>query len=186
MEIKEINEPNTPQKKTSTIMLNDKTNNELSNIILKDTIQTFNKIYDSNFLIMINELAISIQNYHKNYVNHSNLIKAIFNEIENENENEKIIKIKNEISQIDSLSSKFYSDAKISFKKMKFYRNNIIKNINQQTLNIKHRKSSSLNIKLGVNNTLSNLDTKMKYNNDIIINKEEYKLTDKLIEEKKK
>ena len=186
MEIKEINEPNTPQKKTSTIMLNDKTNNELSNIILKDTIQTFNKIYDSNFLIMINELAISIQNYHKNYVNHSNLIKAIFNEIENENENEKIIKIKNEISQIDSLSSKFYSDAKISFKKMKFYRNNIIKNINQQTLNIKHKKSSSLNIKLGVNNTLSNLDTKMKYNNDIIINKDEYKLTDKLIEEKKK
>ena len=151
-----INEFNTAQKKASTVMSHDELNNEQSIINLKDKVHIFNNIYDRNFLILINELAISIQNYHKNYIDQSNLIKTLLNEIEND----KTTKIKNVIKEMDLLSAKFYSDAKIVFKKMKLYRNNILKNINQSTLNIKHKKSSSLNINIEVNDKISNLDFK--------------------------
>ena len=72
-----INESNTTQKKASTVMSHDELNTEQSIVNLKDKVQIFNNIYDRNFLILINELAISIQNYHKNYIDQSNSIYII-------------------------------------------------------------------------------------------------------------
>ena len=165
-----ITQSNTPIQNPSPLKSNNQINNEQSIVNQNDKIQMFNKIYDSTFLIMINELSISIQNFHKSYINQSNIIKSIFNEIENE----KILKIKNEISQMDLLSSKFYSDAKIIFKKMKLYRNNKIKNINQTSLNTKHKKSSSINSTLEISNVLSNIDNNIRYNNTSIFKNNDF------------
>lgn len=107
--------------------------------------QLFNKVYDNNFLMIINELSTSIQSFHKSFVNQSNIIKSLFQQLENR-QIDSLPKIKNEYNQVEIISSNFYSDAKILFKRMKMYRNSKIKGINQSSINIKHKKSMSINL----------------------------------------
>ena len=59
--------------------------NKNNNIIPNEISKLFNKVYDSNFLLMINELSISILNFHKLFNKQSKTLKNIFNEIENKN-----------------------------------------------------------------------------------------------------
>ena len=167
----QTNESNLTPKSDSTMRCVTEINNN-NNILAKNEIsQLFNKVYDSNFLSMINELSISIQNFHKSYVNQSNILKSLFKEnLEKINDN--LDKIKYSFNEIDSLSSKFYSDAKLIFKKMKIYRSNIIKNNNQSELKTKHKKSVSINYNIdNINNKLSNIkeDIKIKKSNNMDI-----------------
>ena len=140
-----------------------------NNILIQNEIrQYFNKIYDSNFLMMINELSSSIQSFRKSFVVQSNIIKSFFKEKENENK-EMISKIKGEFDKIDILCSRFYNDAKYLFKKMKFYRSNKIKGISQSELNIKNKKSFTINISYDNNGKMqsSNAENNNKKNSAI-------------------
>ena len=176
------NESAMTPKNQSTIISNTESNKN-DDINSKNEIsQIFNKVYDSTFLSMINELSISIQNYHKNFLYLSNMIKSLFNEITKENENDILEKIKSSFNQIDLLSSKFYSDAKLSFKKMKIYRNNIIKNNNPPQLKYKHKKYVSINIKRENNNSLTGQSDEIKYKK-IFITKENSNIKNNLFKD---
>ena len=159
----QTNEQNLTPKTASSMISLTEANNKHDNLKTNEISQLFNKVYDSNFLSMINELSICIQNFHKYYLNYSNIIKTLFNV--NEDSNNNLEQFKYNFNQIDSLSSKFYSDAKLIFKKMKIYRSNIIKNNNQYELKYKHKKSISVNFNIDNNN--ENDEFKFKKNDNI-------------------
>ena len=159
----QTNEQNLTPKTASSMISLTEANNKHDNLKTNEISQLFNKVYDTNFLSMINELSICIQNFHKYYLNYSNIIKTLFNV--NEDSNNNLEQFKYNFNQIDSLSSKFYSDAKLIFKKMKIYRSNIIKNNNQHELKYKHKKSISVNFNIDNNN--ENDEFKFKKNDNI-------------------
>ena len=136
---------NLTAKNASSNIINTDQNDRNKRFTQVEITQLFNKVYDNNFLMIINELSTSIQSFHKSFVSQSNIIKSIFQQLEN-NQNDSLPKIKNEYNQIEILCSNFYSDAKILFKRMKLYRNSKIKGINQSSINIKHKKSVSINL----------------------------------------
>ena len=177
----QTNEINLTPKNESKIRALTEINN---NILTKSEIsQLFNKVYDSNFLSMINELSISIQNFHKFYVIQSSILKSLFNEKPNKIY-DNIEKIKHSFNEIDSLSSKFYSDAKLIFKKMKIYRSNIIKNNNQPELKTIHKKSVSINYNIdNISNKLQNLKEEIKFKkfNNLEIDIDDYNIKNYLI-----
>ena len=177
----QTNEINLTPKNESKIRALTEINN---NILTKSEIsQLFNKVYDSNFLSMINELSISIQNFHKFYVIQSSILKSLFNEKPNKIY-DNIEKIKHSFNEINSLSSKFYSDAKLIFKKMKIYRSNIIKNNNQPELKTIHKKSVSINYNIdNISNKLQNLKEEIKFKkfNNLEIDIDDYNIKNYLI-----
>ena len=178
----QTNEQNLAPKTVSSMISLTETNNKHDNLKTNEISQLFNKVYDSNFLSMINELSICIQNFHKYYLNYSNIIKTLFNG--NEDNNDNLEQFKYNFNQIDSLSSKFYSDAKLIFKKMKIYRSNIIKNNNQLELKVKHKKSVSINYNIDkINNKLPIL--KEEINNTKLNNMgiDDYNIKNNLIKE---
>ena len=136
---------NLTAKNASSNIINTDQNDRNKRFTQVEITQLFNKVYDNNFLMIINELSTSIQSFHKSFVSQSNIIKSIFQQLEN-NQIDSLPKIKNEYNQIEILCSNFYSDAKILFKRMKLYRNSKIKGINQSSINIKHKKSVSINL----------------------------------------
>ena len=138
---------NLTAKNASSNIINTDQNDRNKSFTQVEITQLFNKVYDNNFLMIINELSTSIQSFHKSFVNQSNIIKSLFQQLEN-NQIDSFPKIKNEYNQIEILCSNFYSDAKILFKRMKLYRNSKIKGINQSSINIKHKKSSSINLNI--------------------------------------
>ena len=157
----------TPKNKSPIVSIRESIKNENKNEI----IQLFNKVYDRNFLSMINELSISILNYHKTFVKQSNLFKNLFIEKDNkENLIDLLEQIKFNFNQIDSMSSKFYSDAKIIFKKMKIYRNNITKNFKQPEIKYRHKKSVSINLDIENDNKLSSLNDEINSKKISILN----------------
>ena len=136
---------NLTEKNASSNILNTDQNDRNKSFTQVEITQLFNKVYDNNFLMIINELSTSIQSFHKSFVNQSNVIKSLFQQMEN-NQADSLLKIKNEYNQTEILCSNFYSDAKILFKRMKLYRNSKIKGINQSSINIRHKKSVSINL----------------------------------------
>ena len=136
---------NLTEKNASSNIINTDQNDRNKSFTQVEITQLFNKVYDNNFLMIINELSTSIQSFHKSFVNQSNVIKSLFQQMEN-NQADSLLKIKNEYNQTEILCSNFYSDAKILFKRMKLYRNSKIKGINQSSINIRHKKSVSINL----------------------------------------
>ncbi len=96
------NESDLTTKNTSSVITCSEPNINNNILIQNEIRQYFNKIYDSNFLMMINELSSSIQSFRKSFVVQSNIIKSFFKEKENENK-EMISKIKGEFDKIDIL-----------------------------------------------------------------------------------
>ena len=121
-----------------------KNNNNQNNISnQKELSQMFNNLYDSNFLIIINELSSQIHSFYKSSIIHFNLINSFL--LQNENkELPKISNIQNSFNSIESLFKQFYSTAKILFKKMKIYRSEKIKNIRHYSLNNENKKQTIL------------------------------------------
>ena len=103
----------------------------------------FNNLYDSNFLIIINELSSQIQSFYKSSIIHFNIINSFL--FQNENKDLPIISnIQNSFNNIESSFKQFYSTAKILFKKMKIYRSEKIKNIRHYSLNNDNKKPTIL------------------------------------------
>ena len=153
-----------------------------NNNSIKDEIsQIFNKVYDRNFLSFINELSISILKFHKSFDNQSNIFKNLLNEIDKQNNENKIENIKNSFNQIEILINKFYSESKVIFKKMKLYRSNIIKSNNKPELNFRHKKSVSINFDIEKNNKITDLNDDFKYNKNSVINRDKICLKDNIL-----
>ena len=132
--------------KTKTNIQYNLNQNELSKI--------FNTLYDSNFLILINELSTQIQSLYKSSNNNFSLIKAFFENENNENKQQHFTDIQNNFNNLESLMSQFYSSAKVLFKKMKFYRNEKMKSFDLIPVSRIHKRSNTnLNDKNGKNKT---------------------------------
>ena len=118
-----------------------KTNNKDNNPNQKELSQMFNNLYDSNFLLIINELSSQIQSFYKSSVIHYNIINSFLSQNENK-EISNLTNIKNSFNTIETVFFHFYSTAKILFKKMKIYRSEKIKYIRHYSLNNIHKKQT--------------------------------------------
>ena len=113
-------------------------------------------MYDDNFVLMINELSSSIKQFHKeSNQNFLDIKQNIYGQSEDNeillnigdlNINKDILKnidiksmLKN-INNIQNIFTEFYSKAKIVFKKMKIYRNEKLKSINESALELQNNK----------------------------------------------
>ena len=83
-------------------------------------------VYDDDFVLMINELSTSILNYHKIISKYFANIRILLNKI---GESPYSTAIEGNCSNLESSFKKFYSNAKVIFRKMKLYRNEKFKNI---------------------------------------------------------
>ena len=171
------NELNLTPKSTTSISSITEPNN---NSIKEEISEIFNKVYDRNFLSFINELSISILKFHKSFEKQSYTFKSLLNEINNQNFETSIEKIKNDFNQIDLLTSKYYSESKVIFKKMKLYRSNVIKNI-KPDLNFRHKKSVSINLDIENNNKLNDLNDDFKYKKNSAISRDKIVIKDNFL-----
>ncbi len=103
--------------------------------------QMFNKLYDSNFLAIINDLSSQIQSFYKSSNTQFNIMKSFFTQNEN---NKQITDIQNTFNNIELSMSQFYSSAKILFKKMKLYRNEKMKSTNLVSTNRTYKRSNTI------------------------------------------
>ena len=103
--------------------------------------QMFNKLYDSNFLALINDLSSQIQSFYKSSNTQFNIMKSLFTQNEN---NKQITDIQNTFNNIELSMSQFYSAAKILFKKMKIYRNEKMKSTNLLSTNRTYKRSNTI------------------------------------------
>ena len=95
----------------------------------------FNQIYDSDFLVIINELSSLIQSFNKlAKVQFSNLKSILDKKTESDD-------IKNIFNILEKLVLEFYTNAKLLFKKMKTYRSEKMKNMHQYSQNKVHKRS---------------------------------------------
>lgn len=145
-----------------------KNNNKDKNSNQKELSQMFNNLYDSNFLIIINELSSQIQSFYKSSIIHYNIINSFLSQNENK-DIPNISNIKNSFNNIETLFLQFYSTAKILFKKMKVYRSEKIKNIRHYSLNNNHKKQTIAFNKDKKNIPLLNFEN-IKDNNNNLIN----------------
>ena len=111
-------------------------------------------VYDDDFVLMINELSTSILNYHKIISKYFANIRILLNKL---GESPYSTAIEGNCSNLESSFKKFYSNAKIVFRKMKLYRNEKFKNISNnkdfQNLNLKNDdKKNGLTIIINNNN----------------------------------
>ena len=111
-------------------------------------------VYDDDFVVMINELSTSILNYHKIISKCFVNIRILLNKM---GESPYATAIEGNCSNLESSFKKFYSNAKVVFRKMKLYRNEKFKNINNnknfQNLNQKNdEKNNGLTIIINNNN----------------------------------
>ena len=103
--------------------------------------QMFNKLYDSNFLAIINDLSSQIQSFYKSSNTQFNIMKSLFTQNENKKQ---ITDIQNTFNNIELSMSQFYSAAKILFKKMKLYRNEKMKSTNLVSTNRTYKRSNTI------------------------------------------
>ena len=93
--------------------------------------KTLNKllyyVYDDDFVMMINELSTSILNYHKIISKCFVNIRILLNKM---GQSPYLTAIEGNCSNLESSFKKFYSNAKVIFRKMKLYRNEKFNNIN--------------------------------------------------------
>ena len=144
-----------------------KNNNKDKNSNQKELSQMFNNLYDSNFLIIINELSSQIQSFYKSSIIHYNIINSFLSQNENK-DIPNISNIKNSFNNIETLFMQFYSTAKILFKKMKVYRSEKIKNIRHYSLNNNHKKQTIVFNKDKKNIPLLNFENIKDNNNNLI------------------
>lgn len=119
-------------------------------------------MYDDNFVLMINELSSSIKKFHKEIKQNFIEIKQTFqghSEETEDNSNNSDLNIESNINNINlnnliiSFNNiqksfyDFYAKAKIIFKKMKNYRNEKLKNINESPMDIQNKISKLCFIK---------------------------------------
>ena len=119
-----------------------------------------NYVYDDEFVLMINELSTSILNYDKIISKCFINIRILLNKI---GESSYQTAIEGNCSNLENSFKKFYSNAKIIFRKMKLYRNEKFKNINDSTplhnLNLKNAdKKNGLTIIINNNNNNNNIN----------------------------
>ena len=135
-------------------------------------------VYDDNFVLMINELSTSILNYHKIISKCFANIRILLNKM---GESPYLTAVESNCSNLENSFKKFYSNAKVVFRKMKIYRNEKFKKINNnkdfQDINLKNsEKKNGLTIIINNNNN----------NNNNINNTGEHGLSKMLSNEKKK
>ena len=113
-----------------------------------------NIMYDDNFVLMINELSSSIKKFHKemnqNFIEIKQIIQGHSEETEENSNNSfnieyntsniNVNNLINNFSNIQKSFCDFYSKAKIIFKKMKNYRNEKIKHINESANELQNSK----------------------------------------------
>ena len=78
--------------------------------------QILNYVYDDEFVLMINELSTSILNYHKSINKYFSNIRILLNKM---GESSYLTAIEGNCSHLENSFKKFYSNAKIVFRKMK-------------------------------------------------------------------
>ena len=144
-----------------------KNNNKDKNLNQKELSQIFNNLYDSNFLIIINELSSQIQFFYKSSIIHYNIINSFLSKNENK-DIPNFSNIKNSFNNIETLFLQFYFTAKILFKKMKVYRSEKIKNIRYYSLNNNHKKQTIAFNKDKKNIPLLNFENIKDNNNNLI------------------
>ena len=153
----------------SFIINNDIKNNNIPNISnQKELSQLFNSLYDSNFLIIINEVSSQIQSFYKSSTTQFSIIKSLLEQNDNK-DIPKISNIKNSFNNIESSFIQFYNTAKILFKKMKIYRSEKIKNIRHYSLNNIHKKQTIAFNKENTKIPLLNFEN-LKGNNNYLSN----------------
>ena len=123
-------------------------------------------VYDDDFVVMINELSTSILNYHKIISKCFVNIRILLNKM---GESSYTTAIEGNCSNLESSFKKFYSNAKVVFRKMKLYRNEKFKNINNnknfQNLNPKNdEKNNGLTIIINNNNNNNSNDNNIDRN----------------------
>ena len=123
-------------------------------------------IYDDDFVLMINELSTSILNYHKIISKYFANIRIFLNKL---GESPYSTAIEGNCSNLESSFKKFYSNAKVVFRKMKLYRNEKFKNISNnkdfQNLNLKNDdKKNGLTIIINNNNNNNMNDNNINRN----------------------
>ena len=143
------------------IIFSERDSSPLSNIDNKEQKEISAKInkilsimYDDNFVLMINELSSSIKKFHKemnqNFLEINQIIQTHIEVEENPNNinmnkenNSNNLRISNFINNFNNIQKSFcdfYAKAKIIFKKMKNYRNEKLKHINESTNEIQNNK----------------------------------------------
>ena len=128
-------------------------------------------VYDDDFVLMINELSTSILNYHKIISKCFVNIRILLNKM---GESPYLSAIEGNCSNLENSFKKFYSNAKVVFRKMKLYRNEKFKNINYSkelnNLKVKNEeKQNGLTIIINNNNNNNNINDN-NINKNIAIN----------------
>jgi len=148
-------------------------------------------MYDDNFVLMINELSSSIKKFYKemnqNFLEMKQVIQGHLEDTE-DNSSYSDLNLDNNINNINTNNlilifsniqksfSDFYLKAKIIFKKMKNYRNEKLKNINESANELQTNKilkfclikNNQNNINIKENNDNSDNNNKLQ-SNDLII-----------------
>ena len=141
-------------------------------------------MYDDNFVLMINELSSSIKKFHKemnqNFVEIKQLIQGHLEDTE-DNSSSSDLNLENNInninisnlivifSNIQKSFCDFYLKAKIIFKKMKTYRNEKLKNINESANELQNNKLLKLCLIRNYQNNINIKDNNDKNDNQKII-----------------
>ena len=143
-----------------------------------DTMPFFNKIednkalnqllcyvYDDEFVLMINELSSSILAYHKSINKYFANIRILLNKM---GESSYLTAIEGNCSNLENSFKKFYSNAKVVFRKMKLYRNEKFKSINENTSSsVSKNSENKTGLTIIINNNNNNNNNNI--NNDKII-----------------
>ena len=121
-------------------------------------------VYDDDFVLMINELSTSILNYHKSINKYFSNIRILLNKM---GESSYLTAIEGNCSHLENSFKKFYSNAKLVFRRMKLYRNEKLKNINESTSSsVSKNNENKSGLTIIINNNNNN---NSNLNNDKII-----------------
>ena len=111
-------------------------------------------VYDDEFVLMINELSTSILAYHKSINKYFSNIRILLNKM---GESSYLTAIEGNCSHLENSFKKFYSNAKVVFRKMKLYRNEKFKNINENTsLSVSKNNENKTGLTIIINNNNNN------------------------------
>jgi len=122
-------------------------------------------VYDDEFVLMINELSSSILAYHKSINKYFSNIRILLNKM---GESSYLTAIEGNCSNLENSFKKFYSNAKVVFRKMKVYRNEKFKSINESTsLSGSKNNENKAGLTIIINNNNNNNNNNI--NNEKII-----------------
>ena len=122
-------------------------------------------VYDDEFVLMINELSSSILAYHKSINKYFSNIRILLNKM---GESSYLTAIEGNCSNLENSFKKFYSNAKVVFRKMKLYRNEKFKSINENTSSsVSKNSENKTGLTIIINNNNNNNNNNI--NNEKII-----------------